>query len=146
MLLSMKMLYRFLGLNGTLEIIVESREGKYGYSVYFPSQSPRHCYKNLKLQEAMVTNVRTSQVTVFLADGQTKSSFYPFNGVTEELKTFFNDVSQAILEVRMLRYFCHELILPNLHIWLLFSWDRKMIASNVSLGLVFLKAQEILLC
>ncbi|XP_051142449.1 uncharacterized protein LOC127259279 isoform X2 [Andrographis paniculata] len=63
---TIKMLYRFVGLNGTLQIEVTQEEGKYG---------------NL--------------VKLFLPDGQTKSSFYPFNGVTEELKFFLNNISEA---------------------------------------------------
>ncbi|KAK4408232.1 hypothetical protein Sango_0404200 [Sesamum angolense] len=61
-----KLVHRFVGAKGTLQIDVENREGKFGFSV-----------------------------TLFTADGQTKTSYYPFRGVTEELKTFFNDVSLA---------------------------------------------------
>lgn len=40
-----------------------------------------------------------SQVLFFSADGQRKSSFYPFSGVDAELKTFIHDVSQATRKV-----------------------------------------------
>ncbi|KAL0437249.1 UNVERIFIED_CONTAM: hypothetical protein Sradi_0432800 [Sesamum radiatum] len=63
---TLKIVHRFVGVNGTLQIDVENRDGKFGFSV-----------------------------TLFTADGQTKNSHYPFAGVTEELKTFFNDVSVA---------------------------------------------------
>jgi len=33
------------------------------------------------------------------ADGQNQSSFFPFGGVTEELKAFINDVSENTLKV-----------------------------------------------
>ncbi|KAL7114850.1 hypothetical protein ACP275_04G147500 [Erythranthe tilingii] len=65
-----KLFWRVVGLNGTFQIDAENGEGKFGYSV-----------------------------TLFTADGQTKSNFYPgFSGVTEELKIFFSDVTQASLK------------------------------------------------
>lgn len=39
------------------------------------------------------------QVSIYSAEGQCKNSFYPFSGVTEELKTFIGDISQATLKV-----------------------------------------------
>lgn len=39
------------------------------------------------------------QVTLFMADGQTKDSFFPISGVTEELKAFLEDVSKANVKV-----------------------------------------------
>ncbi|KAI3461071.1 hypothetical protein Pfo_017734 [Paulownia fortunei] len=66
---TLKLFWRVVGLKGTFQIDVENREGNVGYSV-----------------------------TLFMADGQTKSCFYPISGVTEELKTFFDNVSQAILK------------------------------------------------
>lgn len=35
------------------------------------------------------------QISLFGADGQNKSFFHPFSGVTEELKAFLRDVSEA---------------------------------------------------
>ncbi|KAL8056831.1 hypothetical protein ABFX02_04G144600 [Erythranthe guttata] len=65
-----KLFWRVVGLNGTFQIDLENGEGKFGCSV-----------------------------TLFTADGQTKSNFYPgFSGVTEELKIFFSDVTQASLK------------------------------------------------
>ncbi|PIN18965.1 putative oxidoreductase [Handroanthus impetiginosus] len=61
--------WRIVGLKGTLQIDVENREGKYGYLI-----------------------------TLSTPERQTKSPFYPFSGVTEELKTFLGDVSRAILK------------------------------------------------
>ncbi|GFP80006.1 uncharacterized protein ymr315w [Phtheirospermum japonicum] len=66
---TIKLFWRVVGLKGTFHIEVENREGKLGYSV-----------------------------TLFTADGLTKSSFYPSSGVVEELKTFFGDVSRATLK------------------------------------------------
>lgn len=39
------------------------------------------------------------QVSFYGADGQCKSSFFPFSGVTEEFKAFINDVSQSTHKV-----------------------------------------------
>ncbi|KAL8489798.1 hypothetical protein ACS0TY_025615 [Phlomoides rotata] len=66
---TLKLLWRFVGTNGTLQINFENREGEYGFLV-----------------------------TLFMADGESRSSFYPLSGVNEELKAFFHDVSQAILK------------------------------------------------
>lgn len=41
-----------------------------------------------------------SQIHLHMADGQSKSFFYPFSGVTDELKTFLSDVSTANLKVK----------------------------------------------
>lgn len=40
-----------------------------------------------------------SQVSIYTANGKTKSTFYPFSGVTEELKTFLKDISAAAVKV-----------------------------------------------
>lgn len=37
------------------------------------------------------------QVLFYGADGSSKSSFYPFSGVTEELKAFLHDVSVKVV-------------------------------------------------
>ncbi|KAG8389053.1 hypothetical protein BUALT_Bualt02G0189300 [Buddleja alternifolia] len=66
---TLRMSSRIVGANGTLQIELENRETKSGYSV-----------------------------TLFMADGQLKSDFYPISGVTEELKAFFHHVSQATLK------------------------------------------------
>lgn len=63
---SPKFFWRVVGVKGTLQIERGNREGKHGY-----------------------------MVSIYSSDGQSKSSFYPFSGVTEELKAFLNDVSQA---------------------------------------------------
>lgn len=39
------------------------------------------------------------QAFLYGVNEQTKSFFYPFSGVTEELKTFIHDISQASLKV-----------------------------------------------
>lgn len=44
-------------------------------------------------------NMMLPQVSLYTTDGQSKISFYPFGGVTEELKTFIHDMSQATLKV-----------------------------------------------
>ena len=51
-----------------------------------------------KMQYLMIS-YDASQVKVYSADGQSKSSFFPFSGVNEELETFIHDVSQATLKV-----------------------------------------------
>ncbi|XP_015571168.1 uncharacterized protein YMR315W isoform X2 [Ricinus communis] len=66
---SPKIFWRVVGLKGTLQIERGSHDGKHGYLV-----------------------------SVCGTDGQSRSSFYPFSGVTEELKTFIHDISQANLK------------------------------------------------
>ncbi|PKI61092.1 hypothetical protein CRG98_018537, partial [Punica granatum] len=39
-------------------------------------------------------------VSFYGADGQCKSTFYPFSGVTEELKAFLHDVSTVTVKVK----------------------------------------------
>ncbi|KAL5082603.1 hypothetical protein RYX36_011024, partial [Vicia faba] len=65
---SPKILWRVVGMNGTLQI-ERGFQGQHGYLV-----------------------------SLYDANGQCKSSFFPFSGVTEELKTFFNDVSENTLK------------------------------------------------
>lgn len=65
---SPKTLWRVVGLNGTVQV-ERGFQGQHGYLV-----------------------------TLHGADGQTKSSFFPFSGVTEELKAFINDVSENTLK------------------------------------------------
>ncbi|KAL6540783.1 hypothetical protein OROMI_024666 [Orobanche minor] len=67
---SPKILWRVVGLKETLQVERGSKDGKHGY-----------------------------MVVLFTADGQSKSWFYPFIGVTEELKTFLSDISMATLKV-----------------------------------------------
>nr|AFK42402.1 unknown [Lotus japonicus] len=62
---SPKILWRVVGLNGTLHI-ERGFQGQHGYLV-----------------------------SSYGAVGQCKSSFFPFSGVTEELKAFLNDVSES---------------------------------------------------
>nr|GMD26078.1 uncharacterized oxidoreductase C26H5.09C [Ipomoea batatas] len=62
----MVIVWRVVGLNGTLQVERGNKDGKHGYSVF-----------------------------LYMADGQTKSFFYPFCGVQEELKTFLSDISLA---------------------------------------------------
>ncbi|RZB84344.1 putative protein YMR315W isoform D [Glycine soja] len=66
---SPKTLWRVVGLNGTLQV-ERGFQGQHGYLVSF-----------------------------YGTDGQNKSSFFPFSGVTEELKAFINDVSEITLKV-----------------------------------------------
>ncbi|KAJ7947515.1 NAD-dependent dihydrogenase, Gfo/Idh/MocA family [Quillaja saponaria] len=66
---SPKIIWRVVGLNGTLQVERGNHEGRHGY-----------------------------QVSFYGIDGQSKSSFFPFSGVTDELKAFINDVSQATLK------------------------------------------------
>ncbi|KAI4334604.1 hypothetical protein L6164_019272 [Bauhinia variegata] len=61
---SPKIMWRVVGIKGTVQI-ERGYQGQHGYLV-----------------------------TVFGEDGQSESSFFPFSGVTDELKAFINDVSQ----------------------------------------------------
>ncbi|XP_014497674.1 uncharacterized protein YMR315W [Vigna radiata var. radiata] len=65
---SPKTLWRVVGLNGTLQV-ERGFQGEHGYLVSF-----------------------------YGADGPKESTFFPFNGVTEELKAFINDVSENTLK------------------------------------------------
>ncbi|KAM7274293.1 hypothetical protein ACFE04_028957 [Oxalis oulophora] len=61
----------------------------------------RYSGESLALREQCKLSVAMwmeSMVTVFGADGQSKSNFYSFSGVTEELKAFIHDISQATLK------------------------------------------------
>ncbi|CAI0450233.1 unnamed protein product [Linum tenue] len=66
---SPKVVWRVAGLTGTLQIQRGSEDGRHGYLVSF-----------------------------FGGDGQSKSSFHAFSGVTEELKVFIRDITQASLK------------------------------------------------
>ncbi|EXB48401.1 Uncharacterized protein L484_007981 [Morus notabilis] len=63
---SPKILWRVVGLKGTLQVERGKHDGQHGYLVSF-----------------------------YGADGQSKSTFYRFSGVTEEFKSFIHDISQA---------------------------------------------------
>lgn len=65
---SPKILWRVVGMNGTLQI-ERGFQGQHGYLI-----------------------------SLYDAHGECKSSFFPFSGVTEELKAFFNDVSENTLK------------------------------------------------
>ncbi|KAH9741029.1 GFO IDH MocA domain-containing protein [Citrus sinensis] len=58
--------WRVVGMKGTLQVERGNQDGRHGYLV-----------------------------TQYGADGQSKSMFYPFSGVTEELKAFIHDISEA---------------------------------------------------
>ncbi|KAL0419630.1 UNVERIFIED_CONTAM: hypothetical protein Sradi_1376500 [Sesamum radiatum] len=66
--------------------------------------APDHISSTIQLENGssgvfvMVVSSRSPKVVLFTADGQNKSWFYPFSGVTEELKTFLSDISQANLK------------------------------------------------
>ncbi|XP_075508793.1 dehydrogenase FPY6 [Primulina tabacum] len=66
---SPKVLWRVVGLKGTIQVERGDIDGKHGYAV-----------------------------TLFTGDGGNKSWFYPFSGVTDELKTFLADASLATLK------------------------------------------------
>ncbi|KAL6966393.1 hypothetical protein U1Q18_032174 [Sarracenia purpurea var. burkii] len=66
---SPKVFWRVIGLKGTVQIERGNSDGKHGYLV-----------------------------SLYTSDEQSKCSFYPFSGVTEELKAFISDVSQATLK------------------------------------------------
>ncbi|CAI9106624.1 OLC1v1005823C2 [Oldenlandia corymbosa var. corymbosa] len=64
-----KILWRVVGLKGTVQIERGNKDGKHGYTVIH-----------------------------YTADGKSQSFFHPFCGVNEELKTFLSDISQANLK------------------------------------------------
>nr|XP_043609397.1 uncharacterized protein YMR315W [Erigeron canadensis] len=66
---SPKIVWRVAGLNGTVQVERGNKDGRHGYVV-----------------------------TLFTANGEIKSTFYSFAGVTEELKAFLSDISRATLE------------------------------------------------
>ncbi|MFS7916069.1 putative glucose-fructose oxidoreductase [Helianthus anomalus] len=66
---SPKIIWRVVGLNGTVQVERGNKDGQHGYVV-----------------------------TLFTANKETKSTFYPFSGVTEELKAFLSDISRASLQ------------------------------------------------
>ncbi|KAM1413771.1 hypothetical protein ACFX2I_005632 [Malus domestica] len=66
---SPKIVWRFSGLKGTLQIERGNQDGQHGYVVLF-----------------------------YGSDGQSTSSFYQFSGVDEEFRAFFNDITQATLK------------------------------------------------
>ncbi|RVX13071.1 hypothetical protein CK203_009994 [Vitis vinifera] len=70
-----------------------NKEGSHGY------QDTKTMYLDYeKLQPAFDIFQSYDSFSFHGADGQCKSSFYPFSGVTEELKTFIHDISQATLK------------------------------------------------
>ncbi|XP_022730219.1 uncharacterized protein LOC111285187 isoform X2 [Durio zibethinus] len=66
---SPKIIWRVVGSKGTLQVERGKKDGKHGYVV-----------------------------ALYSADGQCKSTFYPFSGVNEELKAFIHDILQASLK------------------------------------------------
>ncbi|XP_024985766.1 uncharacterized oxidoreductase C26H5.09c isoform X2 [Cynara cardunculus var. scolymus] len=66
---SPKIVWRVVGLSGTVQVERGNKDGRHGYVA-----------------------------TLFTANGETKSTFYPFSGVTEELKAFLSDISRASLQ------------------------------------------------
>ncbi|KAK1435186.1 hypothetical protein QVD17_00947 [Tagetes erecta] len=66
---SPKIVWRVVGLNGTVQVERGNKDGQHGYVV-----------------------------TLFTANKETKSTFYPFSGVTEELKAFLSDISRTSLQ------------------------------------------------
>lgn len=66
---SPKIFWRVAGSKGTLQIERGNKDGQHGYTVHFHN-----------------------------ASGQSKSSFHPFCGVTEELKAFIHDISEATVK------------------------------------------------
>ncbi|KAK6937078.1 hypothetical protein RJ641_034108 [Dillenia turbinata] len=66
---SPKIFWRIVGLKGTVQVERGIKDGRHGYLA-----------------------------SVYGPDGQCKSSFYPFSGVTQELKCFIHDFSQAALK------------------------------------------------
>ncbi|XP_017983613.1 PREDICTED: uncharacterized protein LOC18589736 isoform X2 [Theobroma cacao] len=66
---SPKVIWRVVGLKGTVQVERGKQEGRHGYLV-----------------------------SLYSADGQCKSTFYPFCGVHEELKAFIHDILQATVK------------------------------------------------
>ncbi|KAF4356366.1 hypothetical protein F8388_013231 [Cannabis sativa] len=66
---SPKIIWRVVGLKGTLQVERGKHDGQHGYLV-----------------------------TLYSTDGQSKSTFYKFSGVTDEFKSFIYDISQASIK------------------------------------------------
>ncbi|KAL8227245.1 hypothetical protein R6Q57_017077 [Mikania cordata] len=66
---SPKIVWRVVGLSGTVQVERGNKDGRHGYVV-----------------------------TLYTANKETQSTFYPFSGVTEELKAFLSDISRASLQ------------------------------------------------
>ncbi|XP_039125861.1 uncharacterized protein LOC120261907 [Dioscorea cayenensis subsp. rotundata] len=64
---SPKIFWRVDGTKGTLQVERGNESGRHGYLVSF-----------------------------YPADGECQKKFYPFSGVTEELKSFIHDISQSV--------------------------------------------------
>ncbi|KAI3809493.1 hypothetical protein L1987_25469 [Smallanthus sonchifolius] len=64
-----KIVWRVVGLNGTVQVERGNKDGNPGYLV-----------------------------TLFTANRETKSTFYPYSGVIEELKAFLSDISVTTLQ------------------------------------------------
>jgi predicted dehydrogenase len=76
------------GCAGVFVMVVASRSPKVTWRVIG--------LKGTLLVERGIVNGRNGyQVTLYGAGGANKSTFYPFSGVTEELKTFLKDISLA---------------------------------------------------
>ncbi|XP_044506394.1 uncharacterized protein YMR315W-like isoform X1 [Mangifera indica] len=63
---SPQIFWRVVGLKGTIQLERGNQNGQHGYTVLY-----------------------------YTADGQSQSFFYPFSGVTDELKTFIHDIQEA---------------------------------------------------
>ncbi|GFZ20653.1 NAD(P)-binding Rossmann-fold superfamily protein [Actinidia rufa] len=61
------------------------------------SKSPKAC-GTLQIERGNKDGKHGYSVSLYTSDGQSKCFFFPFSGVTEELKAFISDVSQANLK------------------------------------------------
>ncbi|KAA3477861.1 glucose--fructose oxidoreductase-like isoform X1 [Gossypium australe] len=83
---SPKIIWRVVGSKGTVQVERGKVDGKHGYL----------CVTDDIL--LLKSYYMPSQVSLYSADGQCKSTFHPFCGVHEELKIFIHDIVQANLK------------------------------------------------
>lgn len=105
--------WRVDGTKGTLQVERGNESGRHGYLVYRqlctyfanlinPSVNdlPLMKYWGATLQ-LVLYSIIFFQVSFYPADGECQKKFYPFSGVTEELKSFIHDISQSVNKVFM---------------------------------------------
>lgn len=96
-------------------------KGKCRWKAWLLGNSFNFAFFNCRKKKAILFRISyihyfSLQVSILMAEGQkNKSFFYPFCGVTEELKTFLSDISQATLKVYIYIYICFSTLI--IHVW-----------------------------
>lgn len=92
-----QIVWRVVGLNGTVQVERGTKDGQPGNVVMLYYLIITELL-GIDFLDISWYNV-ILQVTLFDANKVTKSTFYPYTGVIEELKTFFEDVFQTVIKV-----------------------------------------------